>query len=215
MKRIFFLLSFVCGLTSLTMAQSAQYENVMAKNVALLDDSSSYNPQKLQELANTFERIAAAEKSQWLPFYYAGYCYVMTAFMERDNSKIDVIADRAALNAEQAAALSPNNDEINCVRSLIATSRISVDPPSRGMQYGTESAKLLAEANKINGENPRVYFLIGQSLYYTPEQFGGSKTKAKEMFQKALDKFGSFKPASNIAPHWGEYRTKQLLAELK
>lgn len=215
MKRIFFLFSLLFGLTAATMAQSSQYEGAMARNVAILDDSASFTPQKLQELANTFERIAAAEKTQWLPYYYAGYCYVMTAFMEKDNSKIDVIADRAALNAEQAQGLSPENDEINCIRSLIASSRISVDPPSRGMQYGTESARLLAEAYKINAENPRIYLLQGQSLFYTPEQFGGSKSKAKEMLQTSLQKFSTFKPASNIAPHWGEVYAKQLLAQIK
>lgn len=215
MKRILFSICLLVGIASASLAQSAQYESVMTRNVNLLDDSTSFNPERLLEIGNTFERIGAAEKTQWLPFYYAGYCYVMSAFMQHDNDKVDDLADKAAVNIEQAEAISPNNDEINCIKSLIASARIRVDPPARGMKYGMESVNLLAQANKINQDNPRVYMLQGQSLFYTPEQFGGSKTEAKKKFEVALQKFSTFKPASSIAPHWGEAYTKALLAQIK
>ncbi|SFN97524.1 hypothetical protein SAMN05428949_4015 [Chitinophaga sp. YR627] len=215
MKRILFSICLLVGLASASMAQSAQYEGAMTKQVAMLDDSTNFTPDRLLEIANTFERIGAAEKSQWLPFYYAGYCYVMSTFMQKDNDKVDDLADKAAVNIEQAEAISPKNDEINCIKSLIATSRIRVDPMNRGMKYGMESANLLVQANQINQENPRVYMLQGQSLFYTPEQFGGSKTEAKKKFEVALQKFSSFKPASSIAPHWGEAYTKGLIAQIK
>jgi hypothetical protein len=215
MKRILFSICLLAGLASNTMAQSAQYEGAMTKQVALLDDSTNFNPDRLLEIANTFERIAAAEKTQWMPFYYAGYCYVMSALMQKDNDKVDDLADKAAVNIEQAEAINPKNDEINCIKSLIASSRIRVDPPSRGMEYGTQSANLLVEANQINKENPRVYLLQGQALYYTPEQFGGDKAEAKRKLETALQKFSTFKPASSIAPHWGETYARALIGQIK
>ncbi|GAA0535262.1 hypothetical protein [Chitinophaga japonensis] len=196
-------------------AQSPQYQEAMAKQVALLDEGSSYNPQTMLEISNTFERIAATEQNQWLPYYYAAYAQVMSAFMqENDKDKMDALADKADMNIGKAEALQPDNDEIACIKSLIATVRISVDPPSRGQQYGPESGAQLVKAKQLNPENPRVYLLEGQALYYTPEQFGGDKVKAKEVLEQALQKFTAFKPASNIAPHWGEARAKQLLAEM-
>ena len=215
MKRIILALLMAVSITSASMAQSAQYEGAMTKQVTLLDDPANFNPQKLQELANTFERIGDAEKTQWLPYYYAGYCNVMIAFMEKDQSKVDPIADKAEAAINKADALSPKNDEVLCIKSLIASSRISVDPQSRGQKYGMEAASMQEQAAQINKENPRVYMLQGQSLFYTPEQFGGSKAGAKEKFQLALQKFGTYKPASSIAPHWGEAYTKQLLAQIK
>jgi hypothetical protein len=139
----------------------------------------------------------------------------MSTFIEKDNDKVDVLADKAAADIEQAERLSSQNDEINCVKSLIASSRIRVDPPSRGMKYGTEAATLLQQAYQINAENPRIYMLQGQSLFYTPEQFGGSKSEAKKKFEIALQKFSSFKPVSNIAPHWGEKYTQNVLSQIK
>lgn len=194
-------------------AQSPRYQDAMAKQVALLDQESSYNPQTMLDISNTFERIAAAEKTQWLPYYYAAYAQVMSALMTQDKDKIDGLADKAQANINKADSLQPNNDEVACIRSLIASSRIMVDPQTRGQEYGPESGMQIEKAKQINPENPRVYLLEGQALYYTPEQFGGDKKKAKEVLELALQKYAAFKPASSIAPHWGEAHAKDLLQQ--
>ncbi|CAL1520601.1 hypothetical protein [Chitinophaga sp. MM2321] len=213
MKRIFLSLFLTGGLAIAAMAQSAQYQDAMTQQTADLDSSSVFNPDGLLQKANTFERIADAEKSQWLPYYYAAYCDIMIAFMQQDKSKIDPLADKAEANLDKAEALSPKNSEIACVRSLIASARLTVDPQTRGMKYGMEAGQLLEQAKAYNPENPRVYLLQGQSLLFTPEQFGGSKPKAKTMLELALEKYAAFKPDSIIAPHWGEGYTRELLAK--
>ena len=61
----------------------------------------------------------------------------------------------------------------------------------------------MAKSKILNPENPRVFLLEGQDKYYTPEQYGGSKSEAKQLFEEAKKKFESFKPADSIAPTWG------------
>lgn len=211
MKRFLLSMLFVSAVTFAVKAQSPRYQEAMEKNVAILDKQST--PEELQQAANTFDRIAEAEKNQWLPYYYAAYCRVMEALGSKDPAAIDALADKALWNANKADSLSKNNSEVACIMSLIATSRINVDPMARGRKYGPVAAGYLEDAKKYNPENPRIYMLEGQSLYYTPEQFGGSKAKAKEKFELSLQKFSSFKPESNIAPHWGEEYTKGLVAK--
>jgi hypothetical protein len=212
MKRIILSVFLSAGIITATNAQSAQYNDAMQQQVSTLDSSGTFSQPVMLQKANTFERIAAAEQTQWMPYYYAGYCQVMLAFLEKDKGKVDEIVDKAALNVDKAEALSANNAEILCLKSLIASARIGVDPQNRGMKYGMEAGALLAQAKKINPDNPRIYMLEGQALLYTPEQFGGSKARAKQTFEVALQKFAAFKPESSIAPHWGEPYTKQLLA---
>lgn len=196
-------------------AQSEQYEGAMKQQLSLLDSASTYSANGMQQLANTFERIAEAEKTQWLPYYYAAYCRVNEAYMAKDKSKVDGLADKALVNIEKAQALKGKDSEISCIQSMISSARIGVDPMTRGMKYGPESGAYLEEAKQLNPENPRVYMLQGQSLLYTPEAFGGSKTKAKETFELALKKFAAFKPESALAPNWGEHYVKQLIAGIK
>ena len=50
---------------------------------------------------------------------------------------------------------------------------------------------------------------------YTPEQFGGGCKTAKPVLQTALEKYATFKPASDISPDWGKKLTQGLLEGCK
>ena len=186
----------------------------MKSNIAAIDTAFK-NPSNLLSLANNFERIATAEKNQWLAYYYAALCQVNYTYMEQDKSKIDAIADKATALIDKADSLMPNNSEISCIKSMIASSHMMVNPMQRYMEYGPESASNLEAAMKQDPTNPRPEYLKGQGLKYTPEQFGGGCAAAKPVLQSSLDKFNSFKPASEIHPNWGKKRVESLLSECK
>lgn len=196
----------------LLFAQSDKYVAAMKKNLAALDTSFKYPP-NLLVMANNFERIAAAEKTQWLPYYYAAFCQVNYGFIEQDKSKVDAIADRATLLIAKADSLSPNNSEISCIKSMIASCHMMVDPMQRWQEYGQASSGNMEAAITQDPTNPRPYFLKGQGLKYTPEQFGGGCKTAKPELQTAMDKYASFKPASELHPSWGKEQVENLLKE--
>ena len=211
MKHLFV---FAIAITSalLLNAQSEKYVNAMKKNIAELD--SAHDVGRLAELANNFERIAEAEKTQWLPYYYSAYCQVMDAFMEPDKSKTDGIADKSEQLIKKAEELNGGENSETCViKSMIASSHMMVDPQSRWMQYGQASSLNISKAKALDPTNPRPVYLEGQSKFYTPEQFGGGKPQAKELFQKALDMFEKFKPASELHPTWGKGATNYFLSQ--
>lgn len=213
MKKIF-LLTTVSFLAIATFAQSEKYVASMKANIAAIDTSFK-NPQNLLDLANKFERIAVAEKNQWLAYYYAAFCQVNYTYMEKDKTKVDAIADKATELIDKADALQPNNSEISCIKSMIASAHMMVNPMQRYMEYGPESQSHLESAMQQDPTNPRPEYLKGQGLKYTPEQFGGGCTTAKPVLQSALDKFNKFKPASDIHPNWGKQRTETLIGECK
>ncbi len=213
MKKILLILVVVL-MATMSSAQSDKYIATMKNNIAGIDTSFK-NPMNLLTLANNFERIATAEKTQWLPFYYAALCQVYYTYMELDKSKVDAIADKATDLINKADALQPNNSEISCIRSMIASAHMMVNPMQRFMEYGPESQSHIDVAAKQDPLNPRPEFLQGQGLKYTPEQFGGGCITAKPILLSALDKFKKFKPASDLHPSWGKQRTEVLLSECK
>ena len=178
-------------------------------------DSGFSNPANILIAANNFERIASAEKNQWLPYYYAAFCTINYAFMQPDKQKTDGIADKATALINIADSLSPKNSEISCIKSMIASGHLMVNPQQRWQEYGQESSSHLDAAIQQDATNPRPYFLKGQGLKYTPEQFGGGCKTAKPQLQQALDKYASFKPASEISPVWGKDYVVKLMADCK
>ena len=195
-------------------AQSDKYESTMQKYLAGMD-SSFRSTASLIALANNFERIAVAEKNQWLPYYYAAFLQVNAGFIGQDASKMDEYADKAEKLINTADSLEKNNSEISCIKSMIASSRLMADPMTRYMEYGPLSTSYLDQAIKLDESNPRPYLLKGQGIRYTPEQFGGGCEPAKPQLTLAMEKFTSFKPASALHPNWGEFMIRRLLEECK
>ena len=213
MKKLILIIA-VSFLVTATFAQSEKFITSMKSNIAAID-SSFKNPKNLLELANKFERIAVAEKNQWLAWYYAALCQVNYTYREQDKSKIDPIADKATELINKADALNPNNSEISCIKSMIATAHMMVNPMQRFQEYGTEAASYLDAAMQQDATNPRPEYLKGQGLKYTPEQFGGGCATAKPILQSSLAKYNVFKPASEINPNWGKERVEMILTECK
>lgn len=213
MKKLM-LLAAVIFLTANIFAQSDRYIAAMKNNIAAIDTSFK-NPVNLLTLSNNFERIATAEKNQWLAYYYAALCQVNYTYMEQDKSKIDAIADKATELIDKADALQPNNSEISCIKSMIASSHMMVNPMQRYQEYGPESASFIEAAMQQDPTNPRPEYLKGQGIKYTPEQFGGGCANAKPVLQSSLDKYNSFKAASELHPNWGKQRVELLINECK
>lgn len=220
MKKGFFVLA--ATLMAITgSAQNEKYVKAMEPRVAMVD--SNNNAESWKELSNTFERIGNAEKTQWLPFYYAAYCQVMAGYGSMpmdgsmgDNSAIsDPFADKAEQLIGNAESLSQENSEIYCVKKMIYSLRMMGNPMSRYMTDGAKATEALEKAKALNEQNPRVYILQGQDKFYTPEQYGGSKEEAKKLFEKANEIFMTIRPGSSIEPQWGRSQVNYFLSQLK
>jgi hypothetical protein len=195
-----------------SIAQSPKYMAAMKKNISAIDTAFT-NKEAFISLANNFERIGIAEKTAWLPFYYAALCKINYGFMQSDMSGNDVYADAAEIFLNKADSLMPSNSEISCARSMLATLRMLVNPQQRFMQYGGESEKALKMAIAQDPTNPRPHFLKGQNLKGTPEQFGGGCKTAKPHLQTAVEKFETFKAATELSPNWGKDYAVRILKE--
>ena len=192
----------------------------MLQRLAAMDTTRSVDG--LRELSAGFERIAEAEKTQWQPYYYAAYNQVQSGYFLTQGSisggmatTLDPIADKAEQMLNKAEALSKDNSEIFIVKKMIASLRMMGDPMNRYMQFGPIAAEALQNAKTLNPENPRIYLLEAQDKYFTPEQYGGSKTEAKKLFETALAKFAAFKPATELDPSWGRQAAEYFLSQIK
>ncbi len=202
------LLSFLMLGALVSFAQSDKYHGAMRKNLDLFD--SARTTADFQAVSNTFERIGDAEKTQWLPYYYAGLALSTAGW---NDQHIDNDANSARINTlcDKAEALDKNS-EIYALRNMAATQQMMVDPKTRWATYGVQASNALEEGLKLNPDNPRLYYLRGESLINTPVAFGGGKDKAKPVFEKAIALFKEDKPKP-LYPNWGMERTKEELAK--
>ncbi len=213
MKKTILIAAFILS-AGFTYAQSTKYESAMKSNIAQLDSLMTKN--NYVELANNFIRIGDAEKTQWLPYYYAAYCYAIAGLMQKDNSKKDALADNAdSLITKTDAILGKDNSETALIKAMIATNHMTVDPQNRYQQYGPEISENIQKSESLDPTNPRPVLFEAENKFYTPEAYGGGKEVAKELFDKAKSLFDNFKPESDISPNWGKTALEYFLSQYK
>jgi hypothetical protein len=219
-KSIFILIAILVA--SFSFAQMPD-KFVKAMEAKVVSADTAIGVQDLTDLANSFERIADAEKNQWLAYYYAALCNAKAGLMAASGGdmmaskadKTDPYADKAEKEISKAEELMKNNSEIFVVKKMIATLRMMGDPMNRYMTYAPQAQAALDEAKKLDANNPRIYLLEAQDKYFTPEQFGGSKEEAKVLFEKSKQLFETFKPETNIHPTWGKGTVTYFLSQYK
>lgn len=212
MKKIIFLMTAVLGMQAAGFSQSEKYTTAMQTNLAAFDSAKSV--EDFTRIANTFERIGDAEKTQWLPYYYAGLALSTSGWMPAVTDK-DANAEKINKFCDKAESLASSNEdksEIEAIRNMSATQQMMVDPQTRYMSYGKSAGDALDKGLQLNENNPRLYYLRGMSLFGTPVQFGGGKDKAKPVFEKAITLYKAEK-ARPLYPHWGQAKAEEVLAQ--
>jgi hypothetical protein len=208
-----FAIVFMAGIA---LAQNEKYTQAMNDGIQALNgiDRSKPDPIVLQDIANRFERIAAAEPKEWLPKYYAAYSNVILGFVGSSINEKDQYLDKAgALLKEAEAIVGKPNDELQILKAYQSQIHLAADPMNRWQADGAKFTEYLESAKSINPENPRIYYLEGSSLFFTPEEYGGGKKAAKPLLEKATQKFAAFKPETNIHPAWGKMETEWMLSQ--
>ncbi len=193
-------------------AQTA-YEKAMTEKIAQVEQHKT--PDEFTALANDFKRIGDKEKSQWLPYYYAAFATIQKGRMTMQQGKtteLDPIADEAQKFLDLSISLNKDNAENLVLQKMIHGLKLMVNPMERFMSEGMLAAEALSKAEKSDAENPRITLMKAEDTYFTPEQFGGSKTKGLELFQKSLDQFKVYQTKSSLDPNWGKAEAEYFLA---
>jgi hypothetical protein len=189
-----------------------QYQEKMLESIEALDGAKTV--EDYTQLANVFERIGLAEENKWHPFYYQVLCLTAKSFEIEGTDARDQLIDQAETALKKVEELGGDEGEIAVLKARIYQARLSVDPASRSMVYGPKTMMLLAQTRAKAPQNPRVLFLLGQTLYFTPEGLGGGKEKALPLIRQAVQIFRETDTSNTLDPRWGQDEAEGFLAQL-
>lgn len=189
----------------LTVSAQGQFEQGMGKAFQLWGEG------KDTEASAMFERIAAADKTSWLPNYYVAFVNTTTAFNTKDVAKMNELLGKAQNALDIELTKNPNNAELLVVQAMIHTARISADPMTNGAKLSPIVMQLYSKAQAIAPENPRAIF--GKAEFEIGSaKFWGTDTKPMcAQIEKAIGLFATFKPETPFSPKWGLDRAQAAL----
>lgn len=203
---------FITALTLLvcsTVFGQGKFEEGMGKAFGIWKEG------KPAEASALFERIASAEKTNWLPDYYVALINCTDAFNPENREKSTSLIEKAQTALDNAKAKSQNNSEIHVLQALIYTAILVQDPMTNGMKYSPLAMAEYTKALVINPNNPRAVF--GKAEF----ELGGAKWSGADTkpicaeINRSLELFANFKPESAFHPKWGLERAQQTAANCK
>jgi tetratricopeptide (TPR) repeat protein len=209
MKKIISLISLAIFCVSV-FAVSPEYHDAMLTNIKSIDTIKKSDD--YLAMAGTFEQIADNEKMEWLPKYYAAFCYVNASFATQENEdKKDLYADKALQLADEALKLRPTESELYSLIGFANLAKLSSRPMLRGMTHTSIVKDYLNKSMELNPNNPRPYYLMGTLTYNLPGFMGGGKENAMPQLQVAIEKFNKFVPSSELSPMWGRRHCEYVM----
>ena len=201
MKNVAYIILF---LTTVSLNAQTDYEKGMQKALQL------WGEQKITESSNLFERIAAAEDDNWLPYYYVALVNTTASFGLKDEKVLTQQLEKAKQFNDIAKNLSPDNPELLVMEAMINTAWIAFDGQTYGMSLSPKNAQLYQQALQLAPENPRVVFSKAEWDMGSARYFGKDITPYCKDVDQALVLFEEYENDTPFYPQWGQDRAVQV-----
>lgn len=166
---------------------------------------------KPTEAIAQLERIALAEKTNWLPNYYIALINTTQAFEEKDKAKMQTLLNAAQKAQDACNELAVDNVEVLVLQAMIHTAWIIYDPMTNGQKLSGDVMYIYNKAYKLAPENPRVVYSKASFEIGMAQYFGQDTKPMCAQLEKAIELFSTFKPETALHPNWGLDRTQEAL----
>lgn len=197
---------------SLTLSQSSaqtNFEKGMAKAFEL------WKANKWDDAENMFERIAKAEKDQWLPNYYIAQMNSLKSWNVKDETVLKAQLDKAQEHLDIAMTKSEENAELLVMQAQIYINWVAFDGATYGMKYASKVAQLYEKAVKLEPTNPRAVFCKADWAMGSAKYFGKDTAPYCKDIEASIKLFDTFKPETDFHPNWGKERAEQVAEACK
>lgn len=195
-------------MTGITQAQT-NFEKGMTKAFEL------WKANQLEDAENMFERIANAEKDEWLPHYYVAQINSIKSWKTKDANVLKAQLDKAQEHLDMAMTKSENNAELLVLQAQVFTNWVAHDGMTYGMKYSSKITELYDNAYQLTPNNPRVAFGKAEWGMGSAKYFGKDTTPYCKEMEASIELFNTFKAESEFHPNWGKQRAEQVTKQCK
>lgn len=200
MKHLIYL-AFLLVFT-VTQAQP-NFESGMHKALELMETGNFDQSEQL------FERIASAEKNEWLPHYYIARINSLKSWNEKNETTLRAQLDKAQSHLDLAFQIDESNTELLIMQAQVLTNWVAYDGMTYGMKFGPKISELYSKAIKLQPENPRAVYCQAEWEIGSARYFGKDTKPFCTQLEKSIELFAKFQPESDLYPTWGENRAQQ------
>ncbi|WP_062058737.1 tetratricopeptide repeat protein [Aquimarina longa] len=170
----------------------------------------TWKNKKPDEAIHIFERIAKAEKENWLPYYYAAQIHITTTFSIQDAENIESRLSKAQEYLNEAKAITKENAELLIMEALLNTAYVAYNPSIYGMKRSPKVEQLYQKAKQLEPQNPRATLYHAEWKMGAANFFGNDPKVFCPEVEKAILYFEKEANDTPFYPKWGKNEIKRV-----
>jgi tetratricopeptide (TPR) repeat protein len=207
-----------------TMAQEPKDSNALIlKGIEKLNKSyDQWDKEGFAEALEIFKESEETAPDEELALYWKGVALFYLAIyhlfgrdQDRDQTQGEVWVNEGIRTLKRAVALNDSSSESYALLGVLQGMKIKMHILS-ALSLGPQVKANRNRALELNSENPRVHYLTGVSLWFSPEIFGGGTERALEHFiqAEALFEKEAGKAQDPFQPLWGYSTCLSFMGDL-
>lgn len=197
----------IAMLFAVNLSAQSQYEKGMNKAFEL------WGKQKNKEAAQLFERIANAEKDNWLPSYYAANILIIDGFAIKDEAALTTHLNKAQKLLDISKSISKDNPEILITQAFLNLVYVAFDGQKYGMTLSGTNVQLYTKALQLDPTNPRAVLAKAQWDIGGAKFFGQSTAPFCKEIKRSIELFKKEKKKGMFHPFGGIERAEAALKQ--
>ena len=190
--------------------QSDETRQAILRGKALLTEATSLQDREgMQEAKQLFDDLKQDTSVAALAYYYAGYAsYRLSTFLPHSQTEERMVhLNDAVDNLETTVKKQKDLADAYALLDRCYSLLTGIDHT-----FAEVGDVYQAQALELAPNNPRVLFLTGTDLYFTPPEYGGDPQLAMERFEQAARLFEKQTPSDPLLPDWGHAEVYAWLA---
>ena len=207
-----------------TMAQEPKNSNTLIlKGIEKLNQSyDQWDKEGFEEALRVFQESAETAPDKDLAIYWKGVALFYLAIyhlfgrdQDRDQTLGEARVDEGIRTLKRAVALNDTYSESYALLGVLQGIKIKMHILS-AISLGPQVKANRNRALELNAENPRVHYLTGVSLWFSPEIFGGGTERALQHFMQAevLFEKEAEREQDPFQPRWGYSTCLSFMGDL-
>ena len=197
----------IAMLFAVNLSAQSQYEKGMNKAFEL------WGKQKNKEAAQLFERIANAEKDNWLPSYYAANILIIDGFAIKDEAALTTHLNKAQKLLDISKSISKDNPEILITQAFLNLVYVAFDGQKYGMTLSGKNVQLYTKALQLDPTNPRAVLAKAQWDIGGAKFFGQPTAPFCKEIERSIELFKKEKKKGMFHPFGGIERAEAALKQ--
>ncbi|HEX9653443.1 MAG TPA: tetratricopeptide repeat protein [bacterium] len=203
-------------LSTLAVAADSVDEQIIKGKKMLAEGVRKFDEKTLLDARAHFEKLLPNKEQQFLTQYFIGYTDYRLAILYRSQEKSELQIKHIDDGISNLYSCLEKNEQFADGQALLSSLlglKISADP-QLGMTLGPEAGTAITDAVRYGKDNPRVALFSAMTAYFTPEEYGGSKTRAIAEMKRAAELFKNEKLVDKRLPDWGHNEAHLWLARM-